>query len=372
MNTLKVLLRKEFLQIFRDRFILRIMFLVPIIQLLILPLAATYEMKNISLSIVDNDHSTYSRKLINKFTASGYFKLTDYSATHVQALHAIEKNQADIILEIPLNFEKTLINESKAQLMINANAIDGSKAGLASSYAGTIINNFNAEIRETLIQSTKMNGSPTVDIMYSTWFNPTLNYPTFMVPGIMVTLLSLVGGFLAALNIVSEKEKGTIEQINVTPVKKTTFIISKIIPFLVIGMIIFTIGLLISRFVYGIITVGSYATLYVFAIVFLIALLGLGLLISTYCDTQQQAMFIAFFFMIIAILLSGEFTPITSMPRWAQVITKFNPLSYFVEVMRLVMLKGSKLTDVATQFFSICAFGIVLNTWAVLNYKKTS
>ncbi len=377
MKILRVLLKKEFLQIFRSRFILVIMFMMPIVELLILPLAATYEMKNISLSVVDNDHSTYSQQLINKFTASGYFKLNDYSSSFRQSLAQVEKNNSDIILEIPAGFEKTLIKENKAALALNANAINGSTAGLAASYAATIIRNYNTEIREKLLQSSASNLSPFIGITYSNRFNPDLNYSKFMVPGILVMLLSLVGGFLAALNIVSEKEKGTIEQINVTPVKKITFIASKIIPFWIIGMTIFSIGLLLCRLVYNIIPVGSYGTLYAFAGVYMLAFLGFGLLISTYSDNQQQAMFIAFFFIIIFILLSGEFTPITSMPRWAQIISKLNPLSYFVEVMRLVMLKGSSFKDVLPLFLSICGFGIVLNGWvlngwAILNYRKTS
>ncbi|MEO8112438.1 MAG: ABC transporter permease [Ginsengibacter sp.] len=372
MKILRVLLKKEFLQISRSKFILIIMFVMPVVQLLVLPLAATYEMKNISLSVVDNDHSTYAQQLINKFTASGYFKLNDYSHSFGKALTQVEKNNSDIILEIPPGFEKTLIKENKATVALNVNAISGSTAGLAASYAATIIRDYNTEIREKLLHTSVANLSPAINITYSNWFNPDLNYRKFMVPGILVMLLSLVGGFLAALNIVSEKEKGTIEQINVTPVKKTTFIISKIIPFWIIGMIIFSIGLLLCRLVYHIIPVGSYGTLYAFAAVYMLAFLGFGLLISTYSDNQQQAMFIAFFFMIIFILLSGEFTPITSMPEWAQIISKLNPLSYFVEVMRLVMLKGSSFRDVLTLFLSICGFGVVLNGWAILNYRKTS
>ncbi len=372
MHILFVLLRKEFTQILRNKFMLLIMFQMPVIQLLILPMAATYEMKNISMSVVDNDHSSYSRKLIDKFTASGYYKLTNYSSSYEKALESIENNQSDLIIDIPQDFEKKLIRENKSEILINANAIDGTKASLASSYATSIISNFNKEIRETLLQPNKLNAAPVIDITYSNWFNPTLHYPTYMVPGILVTLLSMVGGFMAAINIVSEKEKGTIEQINVTPVKKTTFIISKIIPFWIIGMIVFTLGLIISRFVYHIYPVGTYGTLYGFAMAYMLAFLGLGFLISTYSDNQQQAMFIAFFFMIIFILLSGEFTPITSMPQWAQKLTKLNPLSYFVEVMRLVMLKGSSFRDVLPQFLTICGFGVILNSWAVLNYKKTN
>ena len=372
MHKLIVLLKKEFLQILRNRFILLIIFELPVIELLILPLAATYEMKNISLSIVDNDHSSYSNKLVEKFTASKYFKLTDYSSTHKEAIKAIEEDKVDIILEIPNGFERTIVKEGKSQLLLNANAIDGSKAGISSSYAASIINNFENEIREMLIKPNKTINTPNIEVTFSNWYNPTLDYPTFMVPGILVMLLSMVGGFLAALNIVSEKEKGTIEQINVTPIKKSVFILSKLIPFWIIGMIMLTIGLIICATVYHIIPIGGYLTIYIFGMVYQLSFLGLGLLISTYSENQQQAMFIAFFFMIIFFLLSGEFTPINSMPKWAQIITKLNPLSYFVEVMRQVMLKGSSFMDLINQFFAICCFGIVFNAWAIINYRKQS
>ncbi|MEO6637568.1 MAG: ABC transporter permease, partial [Ginsengibacter sp.] len=183
MSILRVLLKKEFLQISRSKFILVIMFVMPVVQLLILPLAATYEMKNISLSVIDNDHSTYSEQLVNKFTASGYFRLNDYSSSFRQSLAQVEKNNSDVILEIPAGFEKILIRENRAAVALNVNAINGSTAGLAASYAGTIIRNFNTEVREKLLQSSAGTLSPSIDISYSNWFNPELNYRKFMVPG---------------------------------------------------------------------------------------------------------------------------------------------------------------------------------------------
>jgi ABC-2 type transport system permease protein len=370
MRTLKFLLQKEFRQIFRDKSILRVIFMMPAIQLLILPWAADYEVKNINLAVVDNDHSDYAQKLILKITASKYFKLDKYTASYKDAMHEIENNNADIILEIPASFEKDLVKESSSNLFMAANAINGAKAGLGASYLQTIIQNFNNDIRTQWIQLPRFNTETNIDITYSNWFNPLMNYKFFMVPGILVLLVTMVGSFLAAMNIVKEKEIGTIEQINVTPIKKYHFILGKLIPFWVLGLMILTIGLLISYLAYGIIPAGSFFTIYIFAACYLLAVLGLGLLISTYSSTQQQAMLFSFFLIMIFVLLSGLYTPISSMPVWAQWITKFNPVSYFIEVMRMVVLKGSSIADISRNIFIVLGFAVVLNIWAVLSYRK--
>jgi ABC-2 type transport system permease protein len=204
------------------------------------------------------------------------------------------------------------------------------------------------------------------------WFNPQMNYQIFMVPGILVILVTMVGAFLSALNIVKEKEIGTIEQINVTPIRKHQFILGKLIPFWVLGLVILTIGFLISRLAYGIVPVGNVFTIYVFASVYLLAVLGMGLLVSTFANTQQQAMLLSFFLMMIFILLGGLYTSIDSMPVWAQIFTKFNPVSYFIEVMRMVVLKGSGLYDIRYHLLIVFVFAVVLNSFAVWNYRKRS
>ncbi len=211
-----------------------------------------------------------------------------------------------------------------------------------------------------------------VDVAYSFWFNPDMNYKTFMVPGIMVMLVTMIGMFLASMNIVREKEIGTIEQINVTPIRKHIFILGKLIPFWIMGQIVLTLGLLIARIVYGIIPAGNPLLLYLFSSVYMLAVLGLGLLVSTYAQTQQQAMLIAFFLMMVFILLGGLYTSIDSMPAWARMVTKFNPVAYFIEVMRMVVLKGSGLRDIAPALFRMCGFSVLLNAWAVLSYRKRS
>jgi ABC-2 type transport system permease protein len=338
-----------------------------------LPLAADYEVKNINLAVVDNDHSSYSRQLISKITSSNYFKLSGYNSSFAEAFHLIEQDKADLVLEIPKDFEKNLVRDKQNKLFIAVNAINGVKAGLGGSYLSKIILDFNGEVNLKWVQPPRMSPQSIIETASSNWYNPFMNYNFFMVPGILAALVTMVGSYMAALNIVKEKEIGTIEQINVTPIKKMHFILGKLIPFWVIGMFIFSVGLwVIAYLVYGIFPLGSIFSLYLFLGVYLIAVLGLGLLVSTYSDTQQQAMSIAFFFIMIFMLMSGLFTPIDSMPAWANTIAHFSPLTYFIEVMRLIVLKGSSFSDLKTHFFIILFIAFVLNTWAVLNYKKTN
>lgn len=372
MRTIKYLLQKEFKQIFRDKSILRIILIIPVVQLILLPLAANYEVKNINLSVVDNDHSTYSQQLISKVTASGYFRLQSYNASFNEAFANIESDKADLILEIPKGFEKNLIKENESKLFIAVNAINGVKANLGGAYLSSIVRNYNADIRAELTQPMRTNPMPAIEITNANWYNPFMNYHLFMVPGILAFLITMIGGFLCALNIVKEKEIGTIEQINVTPIKKYHFILGKLIPFWVIGMVVFSIGMFISWVVYGIVPMGSLALLYAFVAIYLLAVLGFGLLVSTFCETQQQAMFIAFFFIMIFILMGGLFTSIDSMPPFAKSIAALNPVSYMIDVMRLVVLKGSNLADIQFHLLKIVVFALVLNVWAILNYRKTT
>ncbi|MDX2003194.1 MAG: ABC transporter permease [Chitinophagales bacterium] len=373
MSGLRYLLQKEFRQIFRNPTILRMILMVPTIQLLIMPLAADYEIKNINIAVVDHDHSTYSSKLVNTITASGYFRLISYGESYNAAFELLEGDKTDLILEIPQHFERNLVTENQQKLFIGINAINGVKAGVGSGYLSRIINNYNADIRAEWITPSKFNPIPVIEVANINWFNLHLNYQRYMVPGILVVLVTMVGSYLCALNIVKEKEIGTIEQINVTPIKKYHFILGKLIPFWVLGMFVFSLGLLvIARLVYGIVPLGSFALIYGFLALYLVAVLGIGLLMSTYAQTQQQAMSLAFFMMMIFIMMSGLFTPIDSMPGWAKVIAALNPVSYFVDVMRMVVLKGSTFHDIQRHFAIIGGFALFFNTWAVLNYRKTS
>lgn len=370
MNTLKYLLQKEFKQIFRNPTILRLIFIMPIIQLILIPLAADYEIKQINISVVDLDHSPYSKRLTEKMTASGYFQLAEYHESYAKSLETVGEGKTDIILTIPAHFERDLIKEDGAKLHLSADAVNGIRAGLGTAYAGQIIADFNREIREEWVQFPRFSPLPQVEITTAGWYNPHISYYLFMVPGILAILVTMVGSFLATLNIVAEKEVGTIEQINVTPVKKYQFILGKLIPFWVLGMVSITLGLIVSFIVYGLLPVGSVFTIYIFSAVYLLGVLGIGLLVSTFADTQQQATLFAFFFMMIFILLGGLYTPIESMPDWAQWLTKINPPAYFIKVIRAVFIKGSSFSDLLPDFYAMIAFAIGFNWLAMRNYKK--
>ncbi|MCL2436278.1 MAG: ABC transporter permease, partial [Lentimicrobiaceae bacterium] len=280
-----------------------------------------------------------------------------------------DAGKADIILEIPPAFEKDLYKSGFANVMISANAVNGMKGGLGSAYLAGIINDFANELRME-------NGEWRINSQFSTLnsqfrFNPTLDYKVFMIPALFVMLLTLLTGFLPALNIVGEKELGTTEQLNVTPMNKGIFILAKLIPYWIIGFVILSICMGLAALIYGLFPAGSMATIYLYAVIYILVVSGLGIVISNYSDTMQQAMFVMFFFMLIIILLSGLFTPVSSMPKWAQTITAFNPLRYFMEVMRAVYLKGSSMRELLPQFFALCGFAVVFNAWAVLSYKKS-
>ena len=373
MRTLGFLLQKEFIQIFRDPAILRIIFMMPIMQLIILPFAADYEVKNINLSVVDNDHSTYSHRLIDKMTASGYFRLTDYSNSFAQAIQTIEHEKSDLILVIPNHFERDLVRENNAKVQLAVDAVNGVKGGLAGAYAANIIRDVNANIRLDWIAPQKINPSvSSIEITSAYWYNPHMDYKLFMVPGILVILVTMVGAFLSALNIVREKEIGTIEQLIVTPIAKWQFLLGKLIPFWVLGLLVLCIGLFMARLIFGIVPLGSIFLILAYAAVYLLAFLGWGLLISTFVDTQQQAMFVSFFFMMIFIMLGGLYTNIDSMPHWAKVVSQFNPAAYFIEVIRMIVLKGSGFQDIKEHFIKMVGFALFFNAFAVLNYRKRS
>lgn len=374
MRIIFILIWKELLQVLRDRTMLPLLVVMPVVQLVLLTFAATNEVKHISLAVCDNDHSSYSRLLREKFTASDYFKLTKFTEDEAAAANTLATDEADAVLVIPSGLEKNLLRGQPVSLQFLVNAINGIKGGLAGAYGGSVVQSFQKEVAAENISITTKKISPpaTIGIEYSHWYNPELDYKTFMVPGILGELVTILVMILSAMNIVREKEIGTIEQLNVTPIKKYQFMLGKLLPFLLIGLFDLTLGLTVGKLIFHIPIEGNLGIVFAFCVVNLIAILGVGLLISTAAETQQQAMFIAWFFMMIFILMSGLFTPIESMPDWAQYLTFPNPVAHFVDVMRQVLLKGSSFYDIRIHFVIMLALGTLLTGLATWAYRKTT
>jgi ABC-2 type transport system permease protein len=373
MRTILFILQKEFLQIFRNRGMLPIIFVLPFIQLMILSYAATFDVSRVPFNLQDRDHTTTSKRVAEKFTSTGYFNLTGYSSSDRESQSELVARKADLVLVIPSNFERDLVAIGHAPVQLMINAEDGFSAGVIQTYASDIISSFNHEELKRLIpQADEGKTVGEIGIVTSNWYNPELKYTHYMVPGIIVILVTLIGLFLSGMNVVREREIGTIDQINVTPIKRYQFITGKLLPLWIIGLGELSVGLLIARLVFHVPMLGSYALVYLVAAIYLLVVLGMGLLISTITETQQQAMFIAWFFMVIFTLMSGLFTAIESMPHWAQTMTMLNPVRHFVDIMRRVMLKGSGLKEIARPLLSLTIFAALMLTLAVNRYRKVS
>jgi ABC-2 type transport system permease protein len=370
MRTVLFLVQKEFLQIFRNRTMLPLLLVMPVVQTLLLSYAANFEVKDLSLTVVDHDLSPASRQLTAKMGASGYFKTT-LANTAKEADRRMADDATDLILEIPVHFERDLVREGAAAISLNANAINATKAGLGLGYAGNIIRDYSLETASQLTrQQIPESPNPQINIEYSNWYNPRLDYKTFMVPGILGEIVALIICFLTALNIVREREVGTIEQLNVTPVQKWQFILGKLLPFWLLSLVMMTVGLTVGKLVFDIPMLGSLWLVFAYTAAFTPCMLGLGFLISNFADSQQQAMFTAWFFLIIFILMCGLFTPVSSMPDWAQTLNRINPVAYFVEFMRLVLLKGAGFQDIKTNFYTVMGYAVAVNALAVWTYRK--
>jgi ABC-2 type transport system permease protein len=371
MRNIRYIIRKEFRQIFRNRTMLPLIFVLPFVQLIILVNAATMDMKNIRIVIVDKDLSSLSRRLNDKFSQSPFFSLQESGFSSEEAENEMLVNATDMILVIPDGFEQQLYQQGKTSLQVQVDAINGMTAGLISAYASQIINGFNLELLSETGRNALINLSPkNIDIGYSFWYNSELKFKYYMVPGILVILLTVVSMFLASLNLVREKEMGTIEQINVTPIRKYQFIIGKLVPFWIIALFELAFGLGLGKVLFNIPLQGSLLLLFAFAALYLVSVLGLGLLISTLSQTQQQAQFLNFFILVTFVMMSGIFTPAESMPHWAQDLNYINPMAYFMRVIRMILLKGSTFRDITGDFAGIFIMAVVLIALATWRYRK--
>lgn len=357
---LKYLIQKEFLQIRRNAFLPRLIIVFPIMMMCVMPWVMNQEVKNIRVDVVDNDRSTLSRQLVQSVEASNYFNFNGQKPTYDAALRDIEKMDADVVLVIPQHFSRDLTLKRNPQVLIAANAVNGTKGSMGSAYLSQIVT---AKV------------SPTVEAMQSKFatlflYNKHLNYKVFMIPALFAMVMMLMCGFLPTLNIVGEKEAGTIEQINVTPVPKWAFILAKLIPYWLIALFVIVVCLFLSWLIYGITCQGPLWLVFVLAMLLALFWSSFGLIISNYSDTMQQAVFVMWFFVVCMLLLSGLFTPTRSMPQLAYLTTYVNPMHYFVDGIRTVFVRGGGFQSIAHQLLALLVIASVMGVWAVGSYKK--
>lgn len=369
---LKYLLEKEFKQMLRNWILPAVFLLLPLGMMNLVPRVATQEVRGLKFCAVDNDRSTASCRLVEKVAASDFFDLVAVCTNYEEALQHIEAGNADAILEFEPNFERHLISEGKARVQISSNAVNGIKGGLGSTYLTQIVNDFSEQLRNEHGLSASQPAKVGAEIRPRYLYNVNLDYKIFMVPALIAMMLVLIVGFLPALNIVGEKEKGTIEQINVTPIGRFEFILSKLIPYWCVGIFILTYSMLLARGLWGFSPAGELWVIYFFTTIFLLLISSLGLVVSNHSSTIQQAALVMFFFLVIFLLMSGLLTPIRSMPQWAQTLTLLNPLRHFIEAMRALYLKGCGLTDLLPQLAYLGSFAITAWIWAIISYKKNT
>jgi ABC-type multidrug transport system, permease component len=372
MRTIAYILQKEFLQILRNRTMLPMIFMLPLVQMFILVYAASFDLKNVNIFLVDNDLSQTSRDLTSRFNASPFFNISETSFNKEDGEISLTKNNTDFVMFIPSGFEQTLLRDDKAQIQFLINAVDGSKASLIYNYVQGILSGFNKELIAKWHGLPEFNPPMKVEVRDNYWFNSELDYKWFMAPGILTILVTLIGIFLSGMNLVREKELGTIEQLNVTPIRNYQFILGKLIPFLIIALFDLAFGLVIAHLIFGLPVTGSLFLLFGYSTVYLIGILGLGLFVSTIGETQQQVMFVTFFFLVVFILMGGIFTPVENMPDWAQTLNRVNPLSYMMRGMRMIILKGSGFADLIREFTALGILGFVFISFAILRYRKTN
>lgn len=377
MRRIFFLARAEVLHIVRDPTTMLQILIVPIAQLLILVNAATFVIHDTPMAVVDHDHTSTSRGLINRFAASGNFNVE--RVTSEEAINdRLLDGKVTMALIIPRDFEASLVRDRRAPVQVILNAEKGSAAGIVQSYAWRIFTSYaaslGAELRPSIrnVSAAPRAGDARVDVRARGWYNATRNYKHYMVPGVIVALVTLIGTLLAAQNIAREKELGTLEQLNVTPITRGQFIAAKLLPLWVLGIINLTIGLIVGKLVFDIPMRGSLLLLFGAAAIYLVVALAIGLLVSTLVDTQQQAMFVTFFIMSAYLLLSGLFTPIDSMAPWVKTVSLLNPVRHFVTISRAILVKAAGPAEIARPMAYLTGFAIVTLTLAVMRYRKTT
>jgi len=367
------LAQAEVLHIVRDRILLAQTLLVPMVQLIILSNAATFEIRNTPIQIVDFDRTSASRGVVNRLAANGHFQIVDTTPSLARVEERLLDGSITMAVVIPRDFEQSLVKTGLASVQLSVNGEKGSAAGIVQAYATRVLKQYAAGVtRPAQPGGPDRLGAapPRIDVRMRSRYNPTLNYKYYMVPGILVALMTIIGSLLSAQNIAREKELGTLEQLNVTPITRGQFIIAKLLPFWVLGLIELSLGLLIGTLVFGIPVRGSLPLLYAVAAVYLAVAVGIGLWISALVDTQQQAMFVTFFIVNIYLLMSGLFTPIDSMAPWVQTVTFINPVRHFVAISRAILMKGAGPAEIAEPFLILIGTAALVLFVVVQQYRK--
>jgi len=369
---LKQMLIKEFIQVFRDKRTRFVLFGPPIIQMLIFGYAATFEIHHVPTVVLDLDHSQESRELISRFSSSPYFdvqrQLTDYR----QVGDLLDQGKATIALEIHAGFAQNLRKGQTAPLQVIVDATNSNTALIASTYITQIALRFAQDYQRDRIYRILpqvLEQIPSIQLEQRPWYNPDLRSRWFFVPGIIGSLTLVLVVTLTAFAVVREREIGTLEQLMVTPIRPSEFILGKTLPYFLIGLVDVSLIATVGTFWFGVPFRGNILVLFAGTILFLLSMLGVGLLISTVSSTQQQAMVTSFFFIMPAVTFSGFGFPISTMPRWLQYLTYLSPLRYFLVVLRGTYLKGVGMEILWPQMLAM-ALGTSLLLIAVLRFHK--
>ena len=372
MKTIYHIIVKEFIQFRRDKRMMMLSFMAPVLQLIILGYAATTDVKDIPMVVYNQDKSATSREYINQLVTSGYFVIEHevHALADIDAL--IENGKVWMALVIPPDFSDNLLARKPASVQIIADGSDANSAGISLSYASQITAKYSQTIVAKTFERTPQALRPAlVDTETRVWYNPELKSRNFMVPGVLAMVLMIITMTLTSLGVVKEKEIGTLEQLLVTPIKPYQLIIGKLLPFAVIGVVDIFLVLFVTRWWFAVPLRGSVPLLFGLSGLFLLTTLGLGLFISTISKTQQQAMMTAqFLFFMPFIYLSGFTFPIENMPQTIQYLTLGIPLRYYIVIIRGLFLKGVGIAELWPQALALGIFGTVILTLAVWKFKS--
>ena len=373
LTRLKQMLIKEFIQVFRDKRARFLLFVTPIIQMLIFGYAATFEVHHVATVVLDLDHSQESRDVISRFTSSPYFDVQHQLTDSRQIEDLIDRGKATVALQINPGFAENLRKGQTAPLQVIVDATNSNTALIASGYINQIAIGFAKDYQQDRINRISPQLTeriPSVELEQRPWYNPDLRSRWFFVPGIVGTLTLVLVVQLTAFAVVREREIGTLEQIMVTPIRSGEFILGKTLPFFLIGLFDVSLIAVVGTLWFQVPFRGQISVLFTGAILFLLCMLGVGLLISTVSATQQQAMVTAFFFLMPAVTFSGFAFPISTMPQWLQDFTYANPLRYFLIVLRGSYLKGVGMDILWPQMLAMAGLGAALLVTAVLRFRK--